>query len=125
VKIPLIGLVNSGEWRCRDRDYANSVSGIAWALSSDGLATIASKLGVFAAEIWTVLSVEASGCGYLPDGRPRILYERHIFHRLTRGMVAAMSQSEGGQLAAMGNFLVSQKIHTALRAHDWTTFARV
>jgi hypothetical protein len=59
--------------------------GTAWALSSDGLAKVASDIGVSAAEIWTVLTVETSGCGYLPDRRPQILYERHIFHGLTSG----------------------------------------
>jgi hypothetical protein len=59
--------------------------GNASALSSAGLAAVANQLNVFAAEIWTVLAVETSGCGYIPDRRPEILYERHIFHRLTRG----------------------------------------
>lgn len=36
-------------------------------------------------EIWTVLLVETSGFGYLQDRRPRILFERHYFHRLTNG----------------------------------------
>jgi hypothetical protein len=57
--------------------------GTALALSSDGLAAAASGLGVHAPEIWAVLAVETKGCGYLPDRRPQILYERHIFHRLT------------------------------------------
>jgi len=161
--------------------------GTAWALSGDGLATVASSLGVFAPEIWTVLAVETSGCGYLPDRRPQILYERHVFHRLTGGqyddgdisdptrgdygakgahqydrlnraiarnrnaalqstswgigqimgenyaaagfagveeMVAAMSQSEDRQLAAMGNFLISTKLQAPLKALDWKAFAR-
>jgi hypothetical protein len=161
--------------------------GTAWALSSDGLETVADRLGVFAPEIWTVLAVETSGCGYLADRRPQILYERHIFHRLTHGqyddgdisdpsaggygapgahqydrlsvaiakhrnaalqstswgigqimgenfaaaghksvenMVAAMSQSEDHQLAALANFLESTKLQASLQAHDWTTFAR-
>ena len=59
--------------------------GTALALSSDGLADVATSLGVHAPEIWAVLSVETRGCGYLPDRRPQILYERHIFHRLTNG----------------------------------------
>jgi N-acetylmuramidase len=59
--------------------------GTARALSSDGLTAAGLMLGVRAAEIWTVLAVETSGCGYLPDLRPQILYERHIFHRLTHG----------------------------------------
>ena len=37
-------------------------------------------------EIWAVLHVEAAGCGFLPDRRPVIRFERHIFHRLTGGM---------------------------------------
>jgi len=59
--------------------------GTAFALSTDGLSAVSQKLGVHAPEIWTVLAVETSGCGYLPDLRPQILYERHIFHRLTQG----------------------------------------
>ena len=58
--------------------------GNASALSEDGLAAAAKQLGVSAAEIWTVVSVETSGCGFLDDGRPEILYERHIFSRLTK-----------------------------------------
>src|ERR1700761_8069853 len=60
--------------------------GKAVALSSDGLTKSCDAIGVHAQEIWTVLHVETRGaCGFLPDRRPTILYERHIFHRLTRG----------------------------------------
>lgn len=59
--------------------------GGALALSADGIATVSGVLAVHAPEIWTVLAVETSGCGFLPDRRPQILYERHIFHRLTQG----------------------------------------
>jgi hypothetical protein len=31
------------------------------------------------------MTVETAGCGFLADRRPDILYERHIFHRLTGG----------------------------------------
>jgi hypothetical protein len=64
---------------------ALTFQGSALALSSDCLAEVAGSLGVHAPEIWAVLAVETKGCGYLPDRRPQILYERHIFHRLTRG----------------------------------------
>jgi hypothetical protein len=40
---------------------------------------------VNAAEIWAVLSVETRGFGFLENRKPRILFERHIFHRLTDG----------------------------------------
>lgn len=59
--------------------------GNAAALSIDGLTKVAGDLAVYAAEIWAILAVETSGCGYLPDRRPQILFERHIFHRLTNG----------------------------------------
>lgn len=59
--------------------------GTSKALSESGIAAAASSLGVNAAEIWTVLTVETRGCGFLPDRRPVILFERHYFHRLTGG----------------------------------------
>jgi hypothetical protein len=55
------------------------------ALSSAGLRTAAGSIGVNIPEIWTVLAVETSGCGFLADRRPQILYERHLFHALTNG----------------------------------------
>lgn len=39
-------------------------------------------------------------------------------------MVEAMSNSEDQQLMAVGNFLISNGLSTALRAHDWASFAR-
>src|SRR5882724_4448863 len=59
--------------------------GISLALSRSGFSAVAQSLNVQAAEIWAVLAVETSGCGFLADRRPQILYERHYFHRLTGG----------------------------------------
>jgi hypothetical protein len=55
------------------------------AVTPAGLASVATNLGVEAPELWTVFAVETSGCGFLPDRRPPILYERHILSRLTGG----------------------------------------
>jgi hypothetical protein len=55
------------------------------ALSPAGFGQVAVSLNVKAPEIWAVFAVETSGCGFLPDRRPTILYERHIFSRLTGG----------------------------------------
>ncbi len=60
-------------------------AGTALALDQAGLEAVTTFLGIGAAEIWTVLSVETRGCGFLPDRRPAILFERHIFHRRTQG----------------------------------------
>ncbi|NJO55114.1 MAG: DUF3380 domain-containing protein [Rhodospirillales bacterium] len=53
------------------------------ALSPAGLATAADTLGVNAAAMWAVLSVETRGAGFLSDRRPIILFERHVFSRRT------------------------------------------
>ena len=70
-------------------------------LTSSGMSRSSSTLGVGLPEMWSVLSVETSGCGFLPDRRPKILFERHVFHRLTGGRFDAddpdVSQpSQGG-----------------------------
>ena len=64
---------------------ASTFTGTARALTANGIAASLDRLGVDAATLWALLTVETSGCGYLPDRRPQILYERHLFHRLTNG----------------------------------------
>ncbi|PWT75595.1 MAG: peptidoglycan-binding protein [Chloroflexi bacterium] len=54
-------------------------------IDSDGLAEALGILGTEQPELWAVLSVETGGSGYLSDRRPRILFERHIFHKETDG----------------------------------------
>ena len=44
---------------------------------------IAQQLGCPVAAVKAVVAVESSGHGFLPDGRPKILFEAHIFGRLT------------------------------------------
>ena len=163
-------------------------TGAALPLSVAGLEGTLDRLEVGAAELWAMLTVETSGCGFLPDRRPVILFERHVFHRQTSGahdrmhpaisapepggylggapeygrlaealaldrtaalkstswgigqimgynapsagfasagdMVAAMANREDQQLLATANFLRARRLHLALAAHDWTTFAR-
>lgn len=55
------------------------------AATNNGLTTAGQSLSVQGPEIWTVLTVETGARGFLPDRRPQILYERHIFSRLTNG----------------------------------------
>ena len=45
----------------------------------------ASSLGVDVATVRAVADVESSGGGFLADGRPKILFERHIFAQQTGG----------------------------------------
>ena len=60
-------------------------------LDASGVAAACDSLGVHAAELWAVLTVETRGCGFLADRRPLILFERHYFSRLTRGAFDAQA----------------------------------
>lgn len=52
-------------------------------LSAEGMDRVCDMLGVGEPEVWSVLTVETRGFGYLSDRRPQILFERHIFSRET------------------------------------------
>ncbi|WP_063569184.1 N-acetylmuramidase domain-containing protein [Achromobacter ruhlandii] len=53
-------------------------------LREPDLIAAAERLGVPLASIKAVNEVEASGRGFLPDGRPAILFERHVFRERLR-----------------------------------------
>ena len=54
-------------------------------LSDQGMNSVCTTLGIAQAEVWSVLTVETQGFGFLKDRRPRILFERHKFHGFTNG----------------------------------------
>lgn len=54
-------------------------------LDLQSYARAATALGVDVAVIRAVADVETSGKAFDSEGRPRILFERHYFHRLTQG----------------------------------------
>ena len=166
---------------------SNGFVGRSLALSRAGLMAGANAISVELPEIWAVVAVETSGCGFLPNRRPQILYERRLFHRLTQGrfddgdlsdptpgrygppgahqydrldaaiqldraaalkstswglgqilganhemagdadvesFVAAMTDSEDLQLAAVTAFLRATGLDVSLQHHNWTDFAR-
>jgi hypothetical protein len=78
-------------------------------LTQAGLAQACQKLGVGVAEIWALTFTETDwpygGC--YADKRPQILFERHIFHRLTGGKFDQgypdISQPTAGGYGAGGN----------------------
>ncbi|MEY2944087.1 MAG: hypothetical protein RLY97_2101 [Pseudomonadota bacterium] len=49
----------------------------------------AKKIGCSVAAVRAVAKVESNGGGYLADGRPKILFERHVFHKRTNGVYDA------------------------------------
>jgi len=54
------------------------------AVSVEEMEAIAKALGVTLRQLAAVATVESSGGGFDKTGRPKIRYERHWFHRLTK-----------------------------------------
>ena len=66
------------------------------------------KLAVNDASLWAILTVETKGFGYLPDRRPKILFERHIFSARTGGAFDAshpdISGPRGGYIGGPAEY---------------------
>jgi len=58
--------------------------GAAALLAAGDVAAAAATLQCESAAIWAVCDVESAGGGFLPDKRPKILFEAHIFGGVTR-----------------------------------------
>jgi hypothetical protein len=61
----------------------------------------AARIGCTVPAIRAVAEVESAGRGFLPDGRPAILFEAHQFHRLTRGRFGAERDRFGVPLSVL------------------------
>ena len=59
-------------------------AGSATPLTDADIEAAAKKIGCQVAAVRAVIAVESGG-GFLADGRPKILFERHYFSRLTKG----------------------------------------
>lgn len=91
--------------------------GAAEPLSSAGFEAAVATLGVGMAELVAVLKVESKSCGFLPSRRPKILYERHVFHRLTGGRHSAANPDISHPLAGgyAGNEREYPRLERAMR----------
>jgi len=50
-------------------------------LSEPAPGRAANEIGVGLPALWAVITAETNGCGFLPDRRSKILFERHVFHK--------------------------------------------
>lgn len=57
--------------------------GIGTKLSDKDIRDVAKDIGCEVEVIKAVMDVESGGSGFLPDNRPKILFEAHVFSRLT------------------------------------------
>lgn len=82
-------------------------------LSNATLVAVAKRLGVDLATVYAVNEVESTGTGFLANGKPKILYERHVMHaRLclvrNEGDDSAALIARADKLAALQPNLVSR-----------------
>lgn len=99
-------------------------------LDQAGVEAALALTGASPEALWSVLAVETSGCGYLKDRRPKILFERHYFHRLTGGEydttnpdISAPTSGGYGRSGAHQYERLAAAIHldreAALRSASW------
>lgn len=75
-------------------------------LKNADLVAAAARLGVELAAVYAVNEVESNGAGFLSNGKPVILYERHIMHRQL-GLPRSKAD-DAAQLQARANNLAQQ-----------------
>lgn len=82
---------------------------------------IADRLGCSLKQVRAVARVEAAGAGFDNSGRPKILFERHVMHRLTGGIYSKTSWSN----PQWGGYSESSwdKLANAACADFWAAFA--
>lgn len=98
-------------------------------LTPDGFDKAQSKLGVSAASLWSLLTVETLGFGFLVDRRAKILFERHIFRKRTDGQFDTSnpdisSHNAGGYAGGAAEYLrlakaISLNRQAALESTSW------
>lgn len=69
-------------------------------LTATAISSQATALDIDLPTVWAIVAVETSGCGFLPNRRPVILFERHVFHKETGGkfdnIAGDLSHPSGG-----------------------------
>lgn len=109
---------------------ADEFTGSGIPMTANGLSAGCDSIGIKAAELWAVLTVETQGCGYLPDRRPQILFERHVFRRETNGqfdpVAPDLSNPVPGGYGSLGAFQYQRLARAiqlnraaALRSASW------
>lgn len=71
--------------RRKDKMDFGDFKGKAKRIDDEDLPRVGATIGVGEDEIHAVLDVEARGSGFDRQGRPKMLFEPHIFHRMLKG----------------------------------------
>lgn len=73
----------------------NGFKGVAKRLDDIDLPKLAARIGCGEDELHAMLDVEAAGSGFDAQGRPKMLFEPHVFHRHLTGDKRATAVREG------------------------------
>jgi len=125
-----IGTTPDGKWGPKSSAalLAHFTNLAAPAVSPEDIAAYAARLGCKIKQLNAVAKVESAGGGFDKTGKPKILFERHWFHRLTGGKwsVAPFSNpSPGGYGESSWRKLESACAHdpdAAFSSASWGKF---
>lgn len=131
------GLVVDGRFGEKSDTYLRG-SETGYYLKQSDLVQAAEKLGVDLASVMAVNEVESTGSGFISDGVPKILFERHVFWRrlkahgidpqpLSVKFPGIVSQKRGGYAGGKSEYTrlnAAMSIHreAALEAASWGAF---
>jgi peptidoglycan hydrolase-like protein with peptidoglycan-binding domain len=79
-------------------------TGRASPLTLAGIERAAALIDVSPATLWSVVTVETRGVGFMPDRRPYVLFERHVFSRRTNGRFDATKPDISGPPGGYGAY---------------------
>ena len=99
------------------------------AVSAEKIDEYAQRLGVSAKQVRAVAQVESSGGAFDGKGRPKILFERHKFHKYTGGKwsVCAFSNPKGGgynesSWDKLNGAIITNAVDAAFMSCSWGKF---
>lgn len=126
-----VGAKADGIWGEKSRSalLQTFTNAAAPALTEAEIAQFADRLGVSVKQLRAVAQVEASGSGFDQKGRPKILFERHKFHKYTGGVFSpcAFSNPTGGGYKESSwdkllGAIVTGAVDAAFMACSWGKF---
>jgi len=127
----LIGVKDDGRFGPVSRNalLAHFTNRNAPALDEADIIAVAARLGCSPAQVKAVRKVEAAGSGFDATGKPKILFERHRFHKLTSGAfsISPFSNPKAGgyELSSWAKLLdaiATGEVDAAFQAASWGAF---
>ncbi|WCM53368.1 N-acetylmuramidase family protein [Pseudomonas sp. WJP1] len=117
------------EWLTSTKIDRKQISGCGIKINDEDFSEIAKNYGYPVAVLKAIDSVEGNNNGFLEDGRPKILFERSLFHKLTAGKYDESNPKIstvkwGGYLGGIGEYdrlseALALDSNAALQSTSW------